>query len=114
MQDNTVCEYHIFFDPTADDGRPREERARAELDACRAALVALAGRLAPRLAAAAWHCEPFVLWVWDPDDPASRRGWPRPEVENKWLWQTGKKNPVKLEALKIYESDHCTTTIKKE
>ena len=60
-------EYHVFLDH--DDAS-----SLTHIERCRAALVAIEGRLAPRLKAAAWHREQFALWLWDPVIPESRRG----------------------------------------
>ena len=57
-----MLEFHVFLDPNPpDSGAPETALAR-----CYAALVALRARLAPRLCQAAWHHEPFALWLWDP------------------------------------------------
>ena len=64
-----VLEFHIFIDPLDASASSSSHLAR-----CRAAAVALSGRLAPRLRRAAWNCEPFALVLWDPSEPASRRG----------------------------------------
>ena len=65
--DHLSVEYHVFLDH--DDAS-----SLTHIERCRAALVAIEGRLAPRLKAAAWHREQFALWLWDPVIPESRRG----------------------------------------
>jgi hypothetical protein len=52
----------IFLDPP--DGGA-ESPAEA-LERCSAALTAITGRLAPRHHQSVWHCEAFVLRLWDP------------------------------------------------
>ena len=60
-----ALEFHIFLDPTAQE-TPAEVRLR-----CHAALIAICGRLAPRLEGHVWHREPFELWLWDPERDAA-------------------------------------------
>ena len=66
LPDDTL-EYHIYLDPPSDGESPAEARLR-----CHAALTAIRGRLAPRLAGSVWHREPFAIWLWEPARDAVR------------------------------------------
>ena len=61
-----AVEFHIFLDPTAQE-TPAEARLR-----CHAALIAICGRLAPRLQGCVWHRDPFEIWLWDPERDAAQ------------------------------------------
>ena len=75
-----ALEFHVYLDPAAQE-TPAEVRLR-----CHAALTAICGRFAPRLAGCVWHREPFELWLWDPERDAVRVPLLAPGKAEMHLW----------------------------